>query len=30
MKQVLDQNKTIKGSATATSVNFHISGVVIS
>jgi hypothetical protein len=30
IKQVLDQNQTIKGSATAVSVNFHISGVVIS
>ena len=30
IKQVLDQNQTIKGSSTATSVNFHISGVVIS
>jgi hypothetical protein len=30
MKQVLDQNKTIKGSSTAVTVNFHISGVVIS
>ena len=30
IKQVLDQNQTIKASSTATSVNFHISGVVIS
>ena len=30
IKQVLDATQTIKGSSTATSVNFHISGVVIS
>lgn len=29
LKQVLAQNKTIKGLASATSVNFHISGVEI-
>lgn len=30
LKQVLAQNKTIKGLASATTVNFHISGVEIS
>lgn len=30
MKQVLAANKTIKGGASATSINFHISGVEIS
>ena len=29
LKQVLAQNKTIKGLASATTVNFHISGVEI-
>ena len=29
LKQVLAQNKTIKGLASATSVNFHISGVEV-
>lgn len=29
IKQVLDANKTIKGLASATSVDFHISGVEI-
>jgi len=29
LKQVLDQNKTIKGLASAVTVNFHISGVEI-
>lgn len=30
IKQVLAQTKTIKGGASATSINFHISGVEIS
>jgi hypothetical protein len=30
MKQVLEATKTIKGNASATTVNFHISGVEIS
>jgi hypothetical protein len=29
MKQVLATGKTIKGGASATSINFHISGVEI-
>lgn len=29
LKQALAQNKTIKGSASATTINFHISGVEI-